>query len=288
MPTSPPARPTDHARPITGTQLPLGGLDSLEHIVNVSQVAHRSPFRYPGGKTWFVPRIRRWLAGKGTVRHFVEPFAGGGIVGLSVAFEHLADHVTLIELDDQVAAVWKTLLESPRTDVQWLIDRILGFSMTRAAVLRELEAPVTGTREQAFLTILKNRVYHGGVLADGAGLTRHGDEGRGIGQRWYPDTLARRIIDIQQVRSRITFVHGDAFSFLSDHCDNPDVVYFVDPPYSVAGSRLYRHGTIDHQIPAWKPPASAVGRKSGRRGAPDPGGRPWVLDYIEYSCIMYG
>jgi DNA adenine methylase len=35
----------------------------LEHqkIVNVASVPQRSPFRYPGGKTWLVPRVRRWL-----------------------------------------------------------------------------------------------------------------------------------------------------------------------------------------------------------------------------------
>lgn len=30
-------------------------------IVNVATVPHRSPFRYPGGKTWLVPYIRQWL-----------------------------------------------------------------------------------------------------------------------------------------------------------------------------------------------------------------------------------
>ena len=31
-------------------------------IVNVASVPQRSPFRYPGGKTWLVPRLRRWLS----------------------------------------------------------------------------------------------------------------------------------------------------------------------------------------------------------------------------------
>jgi hypothetical protein len=58
-------------------------------------------FRYPGGKTWLVPRIRQWLASLETKpAEFVEPFAGGGIVSLTVAFEQLADSVTMVELDD--------------------------------------------------------------------------------------------------------------------------------------------------------------------------------------------
>ncbi|MEK7699898.1 MAG: hypothetical protein AAB332_05790, partial [Planctomycetota bacterium] len=29
--------------------------------VNVASVPQRSPFRYPGGKTWFVPTFRDWI-----------------------------------------------------------------------------------------------------------------------------------------------------------------------------------------------------------------------------------
>jgi DNA adenine methylase len=92
------------------TQLSLPGM-SIERVVNVASVPQRSPFRYPGGKTWLVPTIRQWLNHlEQKPAEFVEPFAGGAIVGLSVAFEGLAKHVTLIERDEQVAAVWQTIL----------------------------------------------------------------------------------------------------------------------------------------------------------------------------------
>jgi hypothetical protein len=31
-------------------------------VVNVASVPKLSPFRYPGGKTWFIPYIRQWLS----------------------------------------------------------------------------------------------------------------------------------------------------------------------------------------------------------------------------------
>jgi DNA adenine methylase len=68
-------------------------------VVNVASVKQRSPFRYPGGKTWLVPEVTLWLSRKHRrPGHFVELFAGGGIVGLTVAAEGLADHVTMIKL----------------------------------------------------------------------------------------------------------------------------------------------------------------------------------------------
>ena len=47
-------------------------------IVNVASVPQRSPFRYPGGKTWLIPRIRQWLRCRPcTPALLIEPFAGG-------------------------------------------------------------------------------------------------------------------------------------------------------------------------------------------------------------------
>ena len=65
-----------------GTQRTLFKIQSLEHVVNVASVPQRSPFRYPGGKTWLVPCVRQWLQSlekRPTV--LVEPFAGGAIIG---------------------------------------------------------------------------------------------------------------------------------------------------------------------------------------------------------------
>lgn len=94
----------------------------------------RSPFRYPGGKTWLVPHVRRWLTSLSSPpREFVEPFAGGAIVGLSMLFDGLTAHLTLVELDEDVAAVWKTMLSS---SVQRFVHRITSFKITPEAVTK--------------------------------------------------------------------------------------------------------------------------------------------------------
>ena len=78
-------------------QLQLINLPDARRVVNVASVPQRSPFRYPGGKTWLIPQIRRWLDSLTRKPSLlVEPFAGGGIVGLTAAFERLADRVLLV------------------------------------------------------------------------------------------------------------------------------------------------------------------------------------------------
>src|SRR5689334_10010385 len=117
----------------SGAQIALFEMKSLNQVVNVAAVPQRSVFRYPGGKTWLVPRIRRWLRSHPT--SFVEPFAGGGIVSLTVAAENLASQVIMVELDQQVAAVWKVLLEG---DAEWLAKRIVTFDLTEESLAEVL------------------------------------------------------------------------------------------------------------------------------------------------------
>jgi DNA adenine methylase len=219
-----------------------------EKIVNVASVPLRSPFRYPGGKTWFVPRLRRWLASLPSKPDvLIEPFAGGGIVGLTAAFEDLAKRVILVELDHQVAAVWKTIIHG---DGEWLADKIIGFDFSSEAVEAELEKTDLSTQEQAFQTIIKNRVNRGGILAPGAGKVKHGENGKGLASRWYPETLSKRIRKIIDIRDKLSFVEGDGIDVLKENAHLPEAVFFIDPPYTAggkrAGSRLYSHSDLDH------------------------------------------
>jgi DNA adenine methylase len=219
-----------------------------EKIVNVASVPLRSPFRYPGGKTWFVPRLLRWLASLPSKPDvLIEPFAGGGIVGLTAAFEDLAKRVILVELDHQVAAVWKTIIHG---DGEWLADKIIGFDFSSEAVEAELEKTDLSTQEQAFQTIIKNRVNRGGILAPGAGKVKHGENGKGLASRWYPETLSKRIRKIIDIRDKLSFVEGDGIDVLKENAHLPEAVFFIDPPYTAggkrAGSRLYSHSDLDH------------------------------------------
>src|SRR3989344_8405825 len=88
------------------TQFTIFGVDNpkkrTSNIVNVASVPQRSPFRYPGGKTWLVPTFRKWIKcfnPKDVL--LIEPFAGGGIVSLTAAFENLAKKIIMVELDEE-------------------------------------------------------------------------------------------------------------------------------------------------------------------------------------------
>lgn len=217
--------------------------------MNVASVPQRSPFRYPGGKTWLVPQIRTWLNSQPKKPSLlVEPFAGGGIVGLTTAFEKLADRVLLVELDEQIASVWEALLGG---DADYLANRILNFEMNPESLDKELSNSDNSLQQAAFKTILRNRTSHGGILAPGAGLIKYGEHGKGLNSRWYPQTLAHRIRNIGRINDRIEFIRGDGIAIIRKYAEQPDVVFFIDPPYTAAGkkagTRLYTHNALDHE-----------------------------------------
>jgi DNA adenine methylase len=174
----------------------------------------------------------------------VEPFSGGGIVGLTAGFEGLAEHVVFVESDPNVASVWHTILGG---QAKWLADQILNFELNRESVTAVLRKEPVTQRERAFAVILRNRVQRGGIMAEGAGLVKTGENGRGLNSRWYPETLARRIQEIAGVRERFSFIEGDAFEVVRRYADDETTAFFADPPYTVASKRLYAHWQVDHR-----------------------------------------
>lgn len=220
------------------------------HIVNVASVKQLSLFRYPGGKTWLVPTINAWLREYTNCKlRMVDPFVGGGSIPLGALCEGVVKSIVIGELDASVSAVWKCLLSDESESLQ---QRILEFEMTRQNLINELSNEPTTLVDIAFHTILKNRTFHGGIMAAGASMMKVGENGNGVASRWYAETLVKRARLLYALRTKIKFVHGDAFALIDKYSKQNDLVFFIDPPYTAgngkrAGKRLYSHNELDHE-----------------------------------------
>jgi len=199
-----------------------------------------------------VPEVRRWVASlKSKPSVFVEPFSGGGIIALTAASEGWAGKVHMSDLDEDVAAVWRTLFHGKTSDVQWLCEQIDEFEVTLENVREVIDGRARSTREKALRALIKNRMQRGGIMGPGAGLLKAGEAGKGLKSRWYPETLIKRINALQFIRGAVTFEKTDAFAIIKHYARDEDAVFFIDPPYTAgkkaAGLRLYRHCDVDHE-----------------------------------------
>ena len=219
-----------------------------DKAVNVASVPQRSPLRYPGGKTWLVPEIRKYLAGlRSRPEVFVEPFAGGGIASLTAVMDGYVDRAVLCERDPDISNLWQCMLDA----AEELAQRVEGFVATPENVNTVFADGGTSGMDAAFRTLLRNRVSRGGILAKGASVMKEGENGHGISSRWYADTLAARIRAIGNHAERFDFFQGDGVSLVELCKDNEAAAFFIDPPYTAAGKkagrRLYSYNEIDHE-----------------------------------------
>ncbi len=217
-------------------------------VVNVASVPQRSPLRYPGGKTWLVPEIRKFLAGLDfRPEVFVEPFAGGGIASLTAVMEGYVDRAVLCERDPDISNLWQCMLDAPEE----LARRVEDFVATPENVNAVFEDVSVSGFDAAFQTLLRNRVSRGGIMAKGASVMKQGENGHGIASRWYAETLAARIRAIGNFADRFDFFQGDGVSLVELCKDNTAAALFIDPPYTAAGKRagrrLYTYNDIDHE-----------------------------------------
>jgi len=224
-------------------QLDLFEKEFILKAPNVASVPQYSPLRYPGGKTWLYPFAKNWLSGK--KRNFlVEPFAGGASVGLAAAIEGWVEHVVLADIDDNIFCFWDAVLNGYG---EWLAERVINFDFTEKNIDIALQKKENSKQDKAFALLLNNRISHGGIMALGAGRIKNGENGKGLKSRWYPETLHRRILNIVKHRHRISILNDDAFKMIKKYSDDYKAIFFLDPPYTKAGKRLYKYSNINHE-----------------------------------------
>ena len=74
-----------------------------------------SPLRYPGGKSKIAPLIRLIIEKTGySGITYIEPFAGGSGVALSLLFNGFVDKIVINDYDKAIYSFWRAIKESPK------------------------------------------------------------------------------------------------------------------------------------------------------------------------------
>lgn len=200
-----------------------------------------SPLRYPGGKGKLANFAKLVMLENDLVgSEYVELYAGGAAVALSLLFEEYASHVHINDLNRSVYSFWGAVLDNSDA----LCDRIKCTRPTIAEWRRQrlIQADEAATRlDLAFSTFFLNRTSRSGILNGGIIGGKSQTSTWKIDARWKPDDLIRRIQRVARFKSRITLTNLDAAEYLRDRVATIERPFlYLDPPYYVKGKKLYQ------------------------------------------------
>lgn len=236
-----------------------------------------SPLRYPGGKRKLAPFVADLLSRTNTqTKLFVEPFAGGASISISLLEADLVDNIALSDADYLVAAFWKTVF-SPNASA--LADRIYDCPVTLDEWKRQKALKPETELDSAFKCFFLNRTSFSGSLHDKTGPIGGMAQASKypIDCRFNKSRLAERIIELSALRARVRFVRNESYvKTINDmrrtklfREEPQSVAWYLDPPFFAKADKLY--------------PKSFVARDHTRlRTATDDLPGHWILSYDDH------
>jgi DNA adenine methylase len=201
-----------------------------------------TPLRYPGGKRRLANVVIRLLEANGLYDvEYVEPYAGGAAIALSLLMEEYASIVHINDLSRPVYAFWHSVLN----DTANLCRRI---EVTRVTMREwKRQRNVYEDREGSdlvdlgFAALFLNRTNRSGIINGGViGGKRQAGEWT-LDVRFTKSEIINRIRRIGRYASRIRLYQMDALDFTRQVIlkMSHDAFVFYDPPYIESGKDLY-------------------------------------------------
>lgn len=203
-----------------------------------------TPFRYPGGKAFLSDaleeRIRQTRA---QIDTYAEAYAGGAGAAIELLARGAVQRIVLNDFDRRVFAAWWAILHH----TEQFIERIRSTPVTLdswwacRALVEENDADADRF-ELGFATYFLNRTNRSGVIIGAGPIGGYNQTGKWlIDARWYAETMTKRVRWLGERRDQIELHNLDGLQFLRGY--NIDraqsTFFFIDPPYVVAGKKLY-------------------------------------------------
>jgi DNA adenine methylase len=200
-----------------------------------------SPLRYPGGKGKISNFLKALVVENDLSGcEYVEPYAGGASVALSLLYEDYVPSIHINDLNRGVFAFWRLAVEDSDKLCHWIES--VPLTMDEWQRQRELYNDEDVDLDLlGFATFYLNRTNRSGIISRGSVIGGTEQTGRWtIDARFNRQGLVERVRKIERFASRITVTRLDAQVLLHQlDSENRQRFYYLDPPYFVKGGRLY-------------------------------------------------
>ncbi len=217
-----------------------------------------SPLRYPGGKSKLTKQIISLLEinnYKSGV--YIEPFAGGAGIALSLLFNNYVERIHINDLDISIYSFWKAILENNKEFIQLIMDTPITIEEWKHQKNIQDNPENVSILELGFSTFYLNRTNISGIIKGGVigGYNQNGNYK--IDARFNKENLINRIKKIHKFKDKILVTNLCVMDLIKNCLNTKEERYFIyfDPPYYIKGPGLYKnhlthedHLQISHMI----------------------------------------
>ena len=200
-----------------------------------------SPLRYPGGKLKVVDYIKRLFEANDLMDGtYIEPYAGGASVALTLLFSEYAGRIKINDIDRSIYAFWYSVLNETVALCKLIMDTPVNMDMWNRQREVQLHKQDTGLLELGFSTFFLNRTNRSGILSGGVIGGKNQNGNFKIDARYNKSDLIERIENVAEYADRIELTSMDAVELVkSIKRPSAKTFCYLDPPYYVKGRDLY-------------------------------------------------
>lgn len=206
----------------------------------VNKMAHYSLLRYPGGKGKMYLQTLKILEDNDLLGcTYIEPFAGGGNLALNLLFRGKVDSIILNDNDPAIYSVWASILFYGNEFIELIKNTPITLEERDRQKQIYLNKP-NDVLALGFSTFYLNRTNRSGIITAGpiGGYSQKGNYL--IDCRFNKEKLIQRVETILKYKEKMQIFDFDAKDFLELNF-HKNSFFFIDPPYYVKGSQLYRN-----------------------------------------------
>ena len=211
-----------------------------------------SPLRYPGGKLKVVDYVKQLMEVNDLMGGtYIEPYAGGASVALSLMFSKYAGKIKINDKDRAIYAFWYAVLNETEALCRMINDVPVTMNTWQTQHELQKHKEEADFLELGFSTFFLNRTNRSGILNGGV---IGGKEQQGtwkIDARFNKKDLIERIEHVAGYADLIELTNMDAVALIKRYKRTPAAKTFcyLDPPYYVKGQDLYLnyYRDEDHQ-----------------------------------------
>lgn len=238
-----------------------------------------SPLRYPGGKLKVVDYVKQLIEVndlKGGT--YIEPYAGGASVALSLLFDKYAGKIKINDKDRAIYAFWYAVLNETDALCRLINDTPVTMDMWQAQHELQKHKEDVDLLVLGFSTFFLNRTNRSGILNGGVIGGKEQTGAWKIDARYNKKDLIDRIEHIAGYADMIELTSMDAVALIKRYKRTPAAKTFcyLDPPYYVKGQDLYLNYYRDEDH---KDIAGAIQKFKGK----------WIVSYdaVDFISELY-